>query len=123
MELIDSQSIKRAIQTFRLLPFNSNFYADVQVKGLHAESVLQKKDRYKVDGLKWFRSSNSLEASFSWMISVGILRREVDGQGLTSRVRLTPLGRQILEQNPEIPEEKANLWEEIIHWLKRRRPM
>lgn len=29
-----------------------------------------------------------------WLIQVGILRREVDGQGLTDSFRLTPLGRQ-----------------------------
>ena len=28
---------------------------------------------------------------------MGVLRREVDGQGLTSRFRLTPLGRDLLE--------------------------
>ena len=32
-----------------------------------------------------------------WLIQVGVLRREVDGQGLTDSFRLTPLGRQILD--------------------------
>ncbi len=36
------------------------------------------------------------EEYFNRMINLGILRREVDGQGLTSRVRLTPLGRQAI---------------------------
>lgn len=32
-----------------------------------------------------------------WLIQVGLLRREVDGQGLTDSFRLTPLGRQLVE--------------------------
>jgi hypothetical protein len=33
-----------------------------------------------------------------WLIQVGLLRREVDGQGITDSFRLTPLGRQLVEQ-------------------------
>ena len=33
----------------------------------------------------------------TWLIEVGLLRREVDGQGLTDRVRLTPLGSELLQ--------------------------
>ena len=32
-----------------------------------------------------------------WLIEVGLLRREVDGQGITDSFRLTPLGRQLTE--------------------------
>jgi hypothetical protein len=38
------------------------------------------------------------EADLLWLIQVGVLRREVDGQGLTDSFRLTPLGRQLLDQ-------------------------
>lgn len=33
-----------------------------------------------------------------WLIQVGVLRREVDGQGITDSFRLTPLGSQLIEQ-------------------------
>jgi hypothetical protein len=33
-----------------------------------------------------------------WLIQVGVLRREVDGQGITDSFRLTPLGRQLMEK-------------------------
>ena len=36
-----------------------------------------------------------VERSLMWLIEVGILRREVDGQGITDSFRLTPLGRQL----------------------------
>ncbi len=41
-----------------------------------------------------------VEAELDWLIQVGLLRREVDGQGLTDRYRLTPLGQSLLEQRP-----------------------
>ncbi len=40
-----------------------------------------------------------VEAELDWLIQVGLLRREVDGQGLTDRYRLTPLGQFLLEQS------------------------
>jgi hypothetical protein len=38
------------------------------------------------------------ESELLWLIQVGLLRREVDGQGLTDSFRITPLGRQIVDQ-------------------------
>ncbi|WP_017306641.1 Npun_F0494 family protein [Spirulina subsalsa] len=37
------------------------------------------------------------ESQLGWLIKVGVLRREVDGQGITDSFRLTPLGRQIVD--------------------------
>ena len=38
------------------------------------------------------------EAELLWLIQVGLLRREVDGQGLTDSFRVTPLGRQLVQK-------------------------
>ena len=55
------------------------------------------------------------------LIQLGVLRREVDGQGLTHRVRLTPMGRQLLLQWPDaIPP--AGPLSQLLHGLRRRRP-
>ncbi|WP_199246451.1 Npun_F0494 family protein [[Phormidium] sp. ETS-05] len=43
-------------------------------------------------------SELAAESALMWLIQVGILRREVDGQGITDSFRLTPLGRQLVEQ-------------------------
>lgn len=43
-------------------------------------------------------SELAAENELLWLIQVGVLRREVDGQGITDSFRLTPLGRVILEQ-------------------------
>ncbi len=71
--------------------------------------------------MNWFSTSDAIEADFRWLITVGILRREVDGQGLTSKIRLTPLGRQILENEANLPEEIPSWPEKISQWLRRKR--
>lgn len=71
------------------LPFSEALYRDLQQQGLDAGDLWSEPGRY---GRKerWFRNSEALEDDLRWLISVGVLRREVDGQGLTSRFRLTP---------------------------------
>jgi hypothetical protein len=41
-------------------------------------------------------SERRVEQTVLWLIQVGVLRREVDGQGLTDSFRLTPLGRELV---------------------------
>lgn len=43
------------------------------------------------------QSELSVENNLMWLIQVGVLRREVDGQGITDSFRLTPLGRRLVE--------------------------
>ena len=122
MEPIDIRSENRAIKSFRCLPFNSVFYKDAQKSGLSPSIVLASPSIYSINQAQWFNSQNSLEEAFRWLIRIGVLRREVDGQGLTSRVRLTPLGRKILIENPELPNQKAGWLERITHWISRKWP-
>ncbi|MFM6139194.1 MAG: Npun_F0494 family protein, partial [Sphaerospermopsis kisseleviana] len=43
-------------------------------------------------------SELACDNALGWLIEVGILRREVDGQGITDGFRLTPLGYQLVEK-------------------------
>ena len=43
-------------------------------------------------------SEGRTQSNLMWLINVGLLRREVDGQGITDSFRLTPLGRQLVEK-------------------------
>ena len=117
MELIDDRIMKRAINAFRYLPYNNNFYSDVQLNGLDSDLVYQNEKKYCMLSREWFINSESVEKSFRWLIKLGILRREVDGQGLTSRVRLTPLGREILEIHPNALKQKINFFSKILNCL------
>ena len=100
MELIDKHIISRSNRAIKFLYLNSNFYKTVKASGLSAEHFLLMKDMYISNSGFTRKNEEKIEDSFLWLIKIGILRREVDGQGLTSKVRLTPLGRQILKKYP-----------------------
>lgn len=67
-------------------------------------------------------SEVATERELVWLADVGLLRREVDGQGLTDSFRLTPLGRQIVEQwqLQGCPDRRAGLVDYIKNGLIRR---
>jgi hypothetical protein len=62
-----------------------------------------------------------VEGYLLWLIKVGILRREVDGQGITDSFRLTPLGRKLVAtwqpQGDFFP--KPNFWQRFLNNLQR----
>jgi hypothetical protein len=62
------------------------------------------------------------ESNLVWLIQVGILRREVDGQGLTDSFRLTPLGLQLIEKWDEQsfpqPRKRDRLTNFTNRWLR-----
>jgi len=99
------------------MPFNKNFYSDAQEQGLSAEKVYENSLRYRKKGSAWFRKVKSVENSFLILIKIGILRREVDGQGLTSKIRLTPMARQILQTTPEISQDNSGKLERFKYWF------
>lgn len=60
------------------------------------------------------------ENQLLWLIQVGVLRREVDGQGITDSFRLTPLGRWIVDkysQDGKFPQ--ASLWDRLYNAWQR----
>jgi hypothetical protein len=113
------RSWARAGQAMRCLPFRRDFYARVSKQALGSREFCRLPE---AASLCWRRMGpERVEAHFIWLIRLGVLRREVDGQGLTERVRLTPMGRELLLQWPgEIP--RAPLAERITHQLRRSRP-
>ncbi|NER83888.1 MAG: hypothetical protein F6K42_30965 [Leptolyngbya sp. SIO1D8] len=64
------------------------------------------------------------ENELLWLLAVGLLRREVDGQGLTDSFRVTPLGRQLLDswQAAGIvdlkPSFQDHLYNSLSRWLR-----
>ena len=66
-------------------------------------------------------SAQKTERDLMWLITVGILRREVDGQGITDSFRLTPLGRQIIakweSRGGQVPQ--PSWWDCIANNLTR----
>ena len=117
MEFLDDRSIRRAVKTIGCLPFNNRFYLDVKGEGFSAKKVFTRREEYAFDSQSWFSTPRDVEAAFRALIRIGVLRREVDGQGLTEKIRLTPLGGHVLEDKMDFSRPKIGTLEKIILWF------
>lgn len=115
----NQRALARASHSLRCLPFRRGFYEAVGRNSISSQELASSSGwaRFSFRPL----SPEQTEEHFLWLIRLGVLRREVDGQGLTERVRLTPMGRQVLRDCPaEIP--RAGRRERILEALRRYRP-
>lgn len=119
---VSPQSQTRAERALRCAPFRLALYrqmqgASVWLPAIAAESGLQKGFSRRA------LSENQTERELMWLIQVGLLRREVDGQGITDGFRLTPLAKQILAQYPDEQLDLPNptwgdrLKNQLLRWL------
>ena len=118
MLLIDQKIFRRAKKGIRHCPFNLFLFQCLQKESLSAQDVFENKSKYLNKEFMFINSSLFIENEFLKLIKIGVLRREVDGQGLTSKVRITPIGRQILENSPDLFTQKTRLISKIISCLK-----
>lgn len=112
--------VRRAEIALFCSPFKLNLFAamrnqSVPIPALASQIGLQK------NYIKKLIPENKAESELVWLINVGLLRREVDGQGLTDSFRLTPLGRQIVAkwENKTDSFPTPKLLERIINALNR----
>jgi DNA-binding transcriptional ArsR family regulator len=116
-ETLDQRSLNRAFQALRCLPFRRAFYEALVTNALSAGEIASAGDSCSRSQL----SASAVETHLIWLIQLGVLRREVDGQGLTQRVRLTPMGLMLLKRiQAEIPP--ADLISKLHHWIRRHWP-
>ena len=118
MLLIDQKIFKRANKGIRNCPFNFFLFQSLQEGSLSAEDVFLNKSNYLKQDYMFINSSLLIENEFLKLIRIGVLRREVDGQGLTSKVRITPIGRQVLENSSDLFTKKKSRIEKLITCLK-----
>ena len=118
MLLIDQKIFRRAKKGIRNCPFNLFLFQSLQEGSLSAQNVFENKTKYLNQEFMFINSSLFIENEFLRLIKIGVLRREVDGQGLTSKVRITPIGRQVLENRPDLFTKKISLIKKIITCLK-----
>lgn len=118
-----SNTIKRAIRAWRCSPFTplllqQMYFGSVELIAIAGPDGHQ--NRYTTTNVLELDA----EAQLMWLIRVGLLRREVDGQGLTDRFRLTPLGRQLADRWQEsgrpigTPSLGAQLLNFVSRWLR-----
>ena len=118
MLLIDQKILSRAKKGIRNCPFNLFLFQNLLESSLSAQNVFNNKSTYLNKEFMFIDSSSFIEQEFLKLIKIGVLRREVDGQGLTSKVRTTPIGRQILESRTDLFTKEISLIKKLITCLK-----
>ena len=118
MLLIDQKIFKRAKKGIKKCPFNFFLFQSLQKESLSAENVFENKSKYLNKEFMFINSSLFIENEFLELIKIGVLRREVDGQGLTSKVRITPIGRKVLEVDADLFTKKISPIKKLIACLK-----
>ena len=114
-----SITLKRAEKALSCAPFKSNLFTKMCLNSIPLLTIVG------IEGVNQGYTTNKLsertvESHLIWLIKVGVLRREVDGQGITDSFRLTPLGRQILEkwqENGFLPQ--PSLWDRVYNNIYR----
>ena len=118
MLLVDQKIFRRAKKGISNSPFNLFLFQCLQKGSLSAQNIFEKKSKYLNHEFMFINSSLFIENEFLKLIKIGVLRREVDGQGLTSKVRITPIGRKVLESHPDLFNKKKSRIEKLITCLK-----
>ncbi len=122
------QALGRAETAVRCSPFSMPLFIAMRWQGVELSAIAEgngTRNRYTQSII----SELSAEQHLLWLIQVGVLRREVDGQGLTNSFRLTPLGRQLLElwqqigmiPAPTVGDHFYNTWHRYMRlpgWLQ-----
>jgi hypothetical protein len=114
-------TVERAKRSLICSPFRLALFLTMQIKSVPVSAITMEngiKQGYTQRPLSELVCHNHL----NWLIQVGILRREVDGQGITDGFRLTPLGHQLLEklqkQELRIPTLSDHLYDAFIRWVR-----
>ena len=103
----------RALRAWQLSPFHLALFQVLQERGVPLGAI---------QGSQGFQSGYTVrplaerqtEDELMWLIQVGVLRREVDGQGITDSYRLAPLGRQILESVSSGSQQRRGSFQDWI---------
>ncbi len=116
-----TEAVRRAERAVRCSPFYVKLLAAMRVTSVSVLAIAEDSGALK-GYTQQPLSEVAAERELMWLVDVGILRREVDGQGLTDSFRLTPLGRQIVErwQLQGCPDKRASLMDYIKNAMVRR---
>lgn len=117
------RTVKRAELAMRCLPFQLPLFIAMRSKSVPLQAIAGQK-AVKEHYTKRPMSELAVESGLMWLIQVGILRREVDGQGITDSFRLTPLGRYLVktweDQGGVLPPPSFldRLYNALSRWLR-----
>ncbi len=116
-------TVKRAERAMRCLPLQLPVFAAMGSKSVPLQAIAGK-EGVQHHYTRHPMSELTVESGLMWLIQVGVLRREVDGQGITDSFRLTPLGRLLVEkwenQGGTLPPPSFldRLYNALSRWLR-----
>ncbi len=90
------QTVERAVRAVRCAPFQMSLFMTMRWQSVDLRAIAGSPG-VQHGYTRRFLAELVAENELLWLIQVGLLRREVDGQGLTDSFRLTPLGHQLVE--------------------------
>jgi hypothetical protein len=91
------KTLERAERSLVCSPFHFTLF-DAMRRDRVAMGAITGQDGVNNGYAKYPISELTADNALAWLIQVGVLRREVDGQGITDSFRLTPLGRKLVEK-------------------------
>jgi hypothetical protein len=118
-----ARTVKRAERAMLCLPFKLELFAAMRAQSIPLKAIASIAG-FNHHYTKRPLSELAVESSLMWLIQVGVLRREVDGQGITDSFRLTPLGRQLVEKWEHLGEKLpppsllVRLHNALSRWLR-----
>ncbi|QLE59252.1 Npun_F0494 family protein [Nostoc sp. TCL26-01] len=116
-----AKTIDRARRSLICSPFEISLFATMRQQSVSLNAIALN------NGLQHGYTKSPLselacDHELGWLIQVGVLRREVDGQGITDSFRLTPLGHQLIEQyqgkNLPTPSWSDRFYNAVIYWFR-----
>ncbi|WP_088890643.1 Npun_F0494 family protein [Leptolyngbya ohadii] len=118
----DPKTIDRADRALRCAPFRLKLFATMRNQSVELRAIAGTSgvdQEYTHQPIAELAAENEL----LWLIQVGLLRREVDGQGLTDSFRLTPLGHLLVEKWQDTGEFASATWGDRLknglqRWLR-----
>lgn len=117
------KTLSRAQRAVRCAPFYMTLLAAMRTDSVSLRAISD--DRGMLNGYtRQPLSDIAADNHLGWLMAVGIVRREVDGQGLTDSFRLTPIGRQLVEQweSAGRPDSTGSLVDYVLNtknrWLR-----
>ncbi|MBD2409600.1 hypothetical protein FACHB389_09020 [Nostoc calcicola FACHB-389] len=114
-------TIERAERSLICSPFNPSLFEVMRHQSVSLNAIALE-NGFKQGYTQRPLSELACDDALGWLIQVGVLRREVDGQGITDSFRLTPLGRQLIERYQgkswRNPSWRDRLYNAIVRWLR-----
>ena len=118
-----AKTLSRAQRAVRCAPFYMKLLTAMRSHSVSLRAISD--DRGMLSGYtRQPLSDVAADNHLGWLMAVGIVRREVDGQGLTDSFRLTPVGRELVEQWEAAcrPDSTGSLLDYLVNaknrWLR-----